>query len=117
MKNVFENTVISWSGSDYTIKSNQVLQAIAQIEEIISISDLFDSKPKLAKISMAFGSVLRYAGAKVLDDDVYSALVRSNDETVTAVTAINALLTLMLPADMIPEDDHQDVEPKKKTKK
>lgn len=105
MSRVFEDIHLSWGGKNYLIRSNRVMGAIARIEDVLTIPDLkryLDrNDAPLAKIAMAFGSVLRYAGAKVEDDEVYQSMLMDGEQASVATTAIEVLLMMMVPKSAI----------------
>ena len=73
----FQPVVLVWEGKDYTIPADQVLRCIAMIEEVCTLGDLARAqlgKIPVARLSMAFGIALRYAGAQVTDDEVYDGM-------------------------------------------
>jgi hypothetical protein len=104
---IFEDVTLTWKGQDYTIESTKVMGAIAKVEEVITLRELFNfyqkSDAPMVKLSMAFGSVLRYAGAKVKDEEVYAAMFNHEDQN-SVTNSINTLLAMMVPpASMVKE--------------
>ena len=99
---VFEPVTLTWQGKDYNVESDKVMMLIAKIEDIITLSEVYNYAQKgaapVAKIAMAYGAALRYAGAKVRDDEVYQGLFGNGADSIPA--ALNALLSMMIP----PED-------------
>ena len=69
---IFEEVVLSWDGVEYKIDPERVMGAIAKVEEIITLRELSEYAQKgdapMAKLAMAFASVLRYAGAKCIQE-------------------------------------------------
>lgn len=105
----WEPTVLTWNGRDYTISANSTMGAIARVEDHITLFELIaagsSGKPPLAKIAQAYGSLLRYAGARVTDLEVYSAMFgrESGEDGMTvqvAIQALNSLQLLMMPPEM-----------------
>lgn len=103
---IFEDIKIEWDGDEYVVPSNRVMGAIARVEEFVTLKELseFSQKPegaKYAKLSQAYGTLLRYAGAKVEDEEVYEAMFPKNsaDEDFRArlYAALGGLLKTMLP--------------------
>jgi hypothetical protein len=91
---------LEWAGKGYVVPANRVLMAIAEVEEVLTLDELqrFSARgtAPVAKLSMAFGRLLRFAGAKVDDDDVYSGMF-VDDQGQMAAAATSAMLALMLP--------------------
>jgi hypothetical protein len=97
---IFEDVTLTWKGQDHTIESTRVMGAIAKIEEVITLKELGEYANKgdapMAKLAMAFGSVLRYAGAKVSDDEVYAGMF-SGESGASVMQSLSSLLTMMIP--------------------
>lgn len=100
MASIFEPVVLTWQGSDYEIAPDKIMGAIAKIEDTITLKELGEYAMKgdapLAKLSMAYASVLRYAGCRVTDAEVYQAMFDSGN-SVSILGCINALLAMMIP--------------------
>lgn len=101
MKHSFDDVVFEWAGKEYRIPANRVLGAIARVEDIITMPDLGDrakrGTPPLSKVAQAYGAVLRYAGARVTDEEVYCDMFTHADVTGAVMTTINSLFYIMLP--------------------
>lgn len=105
----FEEVKVSWKGQEAAIPANNVLRAIAKVESVLTVGELgalsITGAPKpLAKISMAYGLLLRHAGIKVEDDDIYAAMFSGPDTIVQAGALLNALIALMVPPEHMKED-------------
>lgn len=113
---VFEPVVLSWKGEEYKVEADRVMMLIAKIEDVITLSEVFSYGQKgsapMAKIAMAYGVALRYAGAKVRDDEVYKGLF-GNGGSSTA-EALNALLAMMIPPEDLQQKGSPDGEGKQK---
>lgn len=99
---IFEPIKLTWKGAEFTIAPDRVLGCIAQIEEVLPIGELARLSVgdlKLAKLSRAFAVALRYAGAQVSDEEVYSGLFTDlgGDMYVKARAYVFALQAMMLP--------------------
>ena len=98
---VFDDIRLHWQGRDYVIRSNRVMGAIARIEDHLTIAELQQYSERntapLAKIAMAYGAVLRYAGARVDDDEVYEGLFAADDSSEVIMASLQTLLTMMVP--------------------
>jgi hypothetical protein len=99
----FDDINLEWEGKPFIIKSNRVLGAIARIEDVITLSELqrfgMRGGSPLAKIAMAYGAVLRYAGAQVTDEEVYRGLFSQGKKTSaeTVMLSIHSLVSMMIP--------------------
>lgn len=103
---MFEPIRITWAGQEFTLQPDQVLRTIADVEEILTIGELYvyQSQRKtvpLAKLSMAFATVLRHAGARVSGDDVFATLFKDGDLQARALQLIHVLQILMLPPESL----------------
>jgi hypothetical protein len=98
---IFNDVGLGWDGADYTIPPNRVLGAIAEIEQVITLSEIAAYHQRgtapMAKLAQAFGTALRYAGAKVDDDEVYAGMIRGGDSQSVAIASVTTLLQMMLP--------------------
>ena len=100
---IFEDIKLAWDGRDYVIPSDRVMGAIARIEDVVTLGELQRYSEKqaapLAKVAMAYGTVLRYAGANVTDDQVYAGIFSGEapNQQDSIVTSIYTLLAMMLP--------------------
>lgn len=94
---IFEPVKLRWQGAEYDIPANKVLRALAVVESVITLQELpqDNTRVPLAKISMAYGALLRFAGARVTDDEVYLSMWGENGAD--PITAVNGIIALMLP--------------------
>jgi hypothetical protein len=102
MQSVFTDIELEWEGRLFIIKPHKVMGAIARIEEHITLAELQAYSQKgtapLAKLCMAYGAVLRYAGAAVSDDAVYAKAFDEPEAQQVVMTAVMNLMQMMLPA-------------------
>lgn len=78
----FPEIKIAWNGVEYRVPPHQQMMLIAEVEDAIRGNRkeqaaeilLEPGGPGLARLSMAYGLALRYAGAHVSNDEVYLAL-------------------------------------------
>lgn len=100
---IFDDIRLKWDGVEYVIPHNRVLRAIAAVEEVATF-DEFNNFAKrktapLAKIAMAYGVLLRFAGANVSDDDVYHGMFLNGGATMAQT--VSAVLAMMIPNERI----------------
>lgn len=105
MAKVFEDVKLSWAGKGYTIPANRMLEAIARIEDHVTLVEItrhFQQRGSvpLARLALAFHAVLEFAGAdaRIRADDVYAGMFAGSDEQVAALGAVTTLLGMMVPA-------------------
>lgn len=98
---MFSDIKLTWTGVEYKIPANKVMMALAVVEEIVTLQELASAVAKqrmpIAKLTMAFGALLRFAGADVKDEDIYSSMFAGTEEAARTATAISALLHMMVP--------------------
>jgi hypothetical protein len=98
---MFEPITLSWGGKSYVIPANQVMKALAVIEDHCTMFELQKSFKSggvpLAKISNAFAAVIRFAGGSVSAEDVYAGMFGGGPDAQAAQQAITALLMMMVP--------------------
>lgn len=98
---IFEDVKLEWEGKPLGIPSHRVLQAIAKVEDVLTLGELgrcmVSGTLPLARIAMAYGALLREAGAKVTDDEVYSGMFAKSELQQQAMKAVFALQQLMIP--------------------
>jgi hypothetical protein len=93
---VFEAIELEWKGKTYTIPPKRVLEAIAAIEDHITLAELDSERPRMAKLSRAFASALKIAGVRSISaDDVYEALFGEERDAISS--AAFKLMLMMLP--------------------
>jgi hypothetical protein len=79
----FEDVTLAWRDEVYTIPAKRQMMLIAELEDILQKRDgtpavaVLLSNPGWAKLAMAFGAALRYAGAKVSDDEIYLSITQN----------------------------------------
>jgi len=109
---VFEAVTFKWKERIYTIPPDQVMRAIAKIEDVLTLSELhrygLSGTAPIAKLAMAFGAVLRHAGAAVQDDEVYAALFNAGEQQEQVMAAIQTLLAMMVPPEHLQQRQKED---------
>lgn len=102
---IFKPVTLTWDGTEYVIKEGRILPTIAQVEEIITYTEVCLAQVKnaqpIAKLSQALGVMLREAGAPVSDDQIYMEAMRDKLQSVTSMVAV--LLSLMIPPEVLAE--------------
>lgn len=101
---IFEDIRLTWRGTEYVIPAKSVLRAIAVVEDHVTMKELseYSQNPggsKFAKLTMAYAALLKFAGAKVTEEEVYESVLRPLEEegNSTLYSAIYGLLSLMIP--------------------
>ena len=105
---VFDDIRLNWQGTDYVIPANKVMGAIARIEDIITLTEIYEASQrrsvKFSRVASAYAAVLRYAGVQVSDEQVYLGLFKDNTAAVVNA-ALAGLLQMMLPPDSASQKD------------
>lgn len=99
---IFSDIRLEWGADEHVIPAERVLGAIAVVEDVFTLADLnFSGRGRLplAKLSMAYGALLRYAGAKISDEEVYNACFGERGRMVQkrASEMVFSLQLLMIP--------------------
>jgi len=102
---IFEPITLTWEGKEYVIPADQIMQAIAKVEDVLTLGQLarfsMSGDIPFGKLAMAYGLLLRHAGARVADDEVYAAIFRSGETRDRAQKAVTVLQVLMLPPEAV----------------
>lgn len=118
---IFDDVELSWNGVPYRLSGDtQIMRALAAVEDHVTISELAngqqDGHIPLAKLASAYAAVLRQAGCRVSDAEVYMGMWKGGVDTARITEAISGLLGMMIPPNAIPEeegDEGNDPAPKK----
>ena len=98
-----------WRGREYVIPAAEVLPCIAQIEQVVSLTELgrmrVSGNLKLAQLARGLATAMRFAGAEVTDEELYSEMFRSDsDLSVRALLTLAAIESLMVPPEHLRKD-------------
>lgn len=111
MADLFETLTLSWDGEEYEIMPT--LELIGRVENIITATELYALLGRgampFAKLSMAFGLILRSAGCRVKDDDIFRGIFSGDDDNGAAAASVTALLAMMNPKQ---DNSHTKKKPK-----
>jgi hypothetical protein len=110
---IFEQITLTWKGREYVIPPDNVLRCIAMVEDVLPLGVLAQSATgdyKLAKLAAAFAVALRYAGAKVTDEEVYSGMFEGQgaDLAAKARAYVFALQAMMIPPEQLRSSEKTD---------
>lgn len=105
MPSIFDSVTLEWGGKKYTIPADRTMEAIARIEEHVTLAELSmwskdSSRMRISSMASAFASVLRYAGASVTAEDVYAGIFKDGGMS-TTVSAMQAMLVMMIPPSVL----------------
>lgn len=99
----FSDVTLEFNGEKYTVPGSNLLPLIARIEGVITLAELIDcERPSNAKLAMAYGQALRFAGAKVGDEELYLSIFQEGGAQKMA-GAVSGLLSLMIPPEALQE--------------
>jgi hypothetical protein len=78
----FEDVVLLWQGQEYRVPANSQMMLIAKVEDAVSRDTgqqalavmLRPEGPPYSRLAAGYATALRYAGARVSDEEVYLAL-------------------------------------------
>jgi hypothetical protein len=98
----FTDIELVWGDLVYTIKSFRVMGAITQIEDVITFNEIAAFMRRgtapMARLCQGYAAALKYAGAKVTGEDVYSAVYAEPEMQLAVLKAVTSILALALPA-------------------
>lgn len=102
MANIFTPIELDWNGKTITVRPHKVMGLISAIEDVITFPELqayaVRGAAPVGKLSMAYARVLRYAGVRVTDEEVYAKSFSGSEEEQEAMgRAIQNLLFMMMP--------------------
>jgi hypothetical protein len=100
MSELFETLKLNWEGKPYEIMPT--LELIGRVENIITGTELFAFLERgampYARLSMAFGLILRSAGCTVSNDAIYQGMFSEREANNAGTDSVAALLAMMCPA-------------------
>ena len=87
MAAVFREVNLGWAGEDYKI--TPTMRLLNQIEQDISLSELAyrmsTGKVPMSQLAVVIGTMLRSAGAKASDEEVYQELMTGDMDAVQSM--------------------------------
>jgi hypothetical protein len=103
MAAIFRKVAMRWQGAEYEIKPTMGL--INDIEQKISLSltaqRMAAGQPPLSHIAVIAGTMLRSAGCKVTDEDIYLEISTGSGDDITSM--ITAIFEAAFPSPKKPE--------------
>lgn len=108
MPSTFESVDFEWHGKTYTIPANRMMEAIARVEDHLTLTQLQRAQEgggiPLAKLALAFAAVLRFAGVReITADEVYEGMFGGDEIAASIATSIAVLLAMMIPPQRLAE--------------
>ena len=126
MPAIFDDIELDFKGVTYRLKGDdQIMMALASVEDHLTLTELVRGQQKgslpLAKLSSAYGCVLRHAGCRVSDAEVYGAMWDGGLDQTAMQNAIFTLMQMMMPTSVVQNADDGEapgnVESPRKAKK
>lgn len=100
MQSMFEPVKIIWNGRDYKIAPDAMMEAIARVEEHVTLEEINTAINgggiKRVNLARAFASLLRYAGGNFTDEEIYKAMFAANEGN-AIIASVTTLLAMMVP--------------------
>lgn len=101
---MFQPYILKWKGEEFQIPPDRLMMAGAVVDDFTTLGDLLGQLQtrdfKLIKIARAYGALLRFAGAKVTDEEVRDGMFKGvTIEPAAVVGSVLGLLQLFLPED------------------
>ena len=101
----FEPLKLRWDGVEYRVAPSRMMQGLAKVESVITFAELLRylsdrQTVPVYTLAMAYGALLRHAGANVRDIELARQIGHDQE---TASTAIDILLALLSPPEDAPK--------------
>jgi hypothetical protein len=97
-----DTITLTWNDRKFFIARDKVMRARQVIENEYSLKELAthmqQGNPHLVRLSVAYGSLLRFAGAHVDDEEVYDGMFAEGKEL--GALAADMLLQILVPESM-----------------
>ena len=90
--------VLTWAGVEYSIPERRIFALGEAVEDVVTLTDIqgWHTRPQFRRMSRAYGTMLRFAGARVSDEEVFDAVVGPKAQADVASQAIVALLVALM---------------------
>lgn len=91
---IFEDIILEWEGEEFTIPANRVMRLVQVVEDVVTLPELQDciNRMKAGRVASAYGAMLRFAGVRVTDEEVYSKIFQSHEDMTKILSDAGALL-------------------------
>lgn len=68
---------MNWQGKAYVIPAHRAFELGAQVEDIVTLGEIgtWGARVPFFKVARAYGTMLRFAGAKVTDGEVHAEIM------------------------------------------
>ena len=97
----FQRIRLKWRDREYSIEPDRIVRAIAAVEDFITLGEIHRYLERgtapLGKVSQAYAAMLRHAGARVTEEEVYDGIFGDGDVQVRILDAVQNLMILMIP--------------------
>lgn len=104
---------LTFKDQEYLIPADRAFRAGAAVEDVVSLAEIasWGARPRFFKISEAYGTLLRFAGADVTDEEVHSEMMDGLSraasagvaQEIPAAMAINALMACLMGGAPVPQ--------------
>ena len=97
-----QNIELEWKGQTYTVPASKAFELGERIEDIVSRGEIpnWVSSPKFHKMARCHGEMLRFAGANVTNQEVFSEMMSQikggTQEALVAAQAMEALILVLM---------------------
>ncbi len=102
---IFEKVTLEWKNKKFVIEPENVLKAIAIIEEHFTVNELIQDmaaeRIKVSRLCSCMGDVLRFAGSDVTDEELYAGMYGGGDGQAKVVATIQTLILMVIPPEQL----------------
>jgi hypothetical protein len=113
-----DTITLTWNDRKFFIPRDKVMRARQVIENEYSLKELAthaqEGNPHLVRLSVAYGSLLRFAGAQVDDEDVYDGMFAEGVNL--GSVAADTLLQILIPESMRAGGEEPQANPTRRSK-
>jgi hypothetical protein len=113
-----DTITLTWDDKKYFVIPSKIMRARQAIEAVYPLKELAahmsEGTPRLVQLSMAFGSLLRFAGANVEDSDIYDGMF--GEDSTLGSDAADLLFKIMIPEKLLAGADGPQANPTPRSK-
>jgi hypothetical protein len=108
-----DTITLTWNDKKYFVIPSKIMRARQAIESVYPLKELAshmsEGTPRLVQLSMAFGALLRFAGANAEDSDIYDGMFGEN--STLGADAADMLFKIMIPEKILAGGEEPQANP------
>ena len=89
---------LTWDGVQYPVPERRIFALGEEVERIVTLVDIqgWAARPQLRRMARSYATMLRFAGARVSDDEVFRAIVSNAEDGAVVAEAMQALMVALM---------------------